>query len=153
MVDPVDAQKLSIKSLSHIFDRFPMLKDTVDRQKLDSEWRDHKLLDHEAMGLSLNQDACKYWESVFDLKNAANIHLFPNLKMVINLLLVLPFSNACVERIFSKLNNIKTENRNRLDTDTVKALLYTQEAVQKDGCGKWKPSAKMLNASVWRKGL
>ncbi|CAG9837716.1 unnamed protein product [Diabrotica balteata] len=65
--------------------------------ELDNEWRRHALLDFEK--LNLNSDDCEqYWSQIFNLKNDANAFLFPNLKKTLQLLFVLPFSNASVER-------------------------------------------------------
>ena len=50
-----------------------------------------------------------YWSKVFKLKNSAGQYIFTNIKYVISLLLVLPFSNASVERKFSVLKNLKTK--------------------------------------------
>ncbi|CAI6358465.1 unnamed protein product [Macrosiphum euphorbiae] len=47
----------------------------------------------------------------------------------------LPHSNACCERIFSKVNRIKTKSRNKLITDTVAATIMTSECIKiKEGC-------------------
>lgn len=54
---------------------------------------------------------------VFVLKNQVNVPLFKNFKIVLGCLLVLPFSNVCVEIIFSGVHNIKTEHRNKLNTE------------------------------------
>lgn len=43
--------------------------------------------------------------------------MFPNLTIVFNLLLILPFSNACVQRVFSKVKLIQTDLRKKLETD------------------------------------
>lgn len=39
--------------------------------------------------------------------------------------LALPFSNVSCERVFSKVNLIKTKLRNKLNTETVNGLLLT----------------------------
>ncbi len=42
-------------------------------------------------------------------------------------ILCLPSSNACVERILSSLDLIKTDIRNKTDLDTVEAIILTKE--------------------------
>lgn len=49
---------------------------------------------------------------------------FPNLKVVMSTLLSLPFSNAPVERFFSKLNLTKTCQRSSLKNETVCGLMH-----------------------------
>ncbi|CAG5006021.1 unnamed protein product [Parnassius apollo] len=117
-VNPSEAQQFLIKS--PVLKRFPVLYKFVTAQKLDDEWRTHALLDFEQHGLEIHGDninAESYWGKVFRLKNAAGEYMFPNIKIVMSLLLILPFSNASVERKFSALRCLKTENRNRLNTE------------------------------------
>lgn len=52
--------------------------------------------------------------------------MFPNLKKVIGLLLVLPFWNARFERIVKPDKINKSYNRNRLNTETISALMATK---------------------------
>ncbi|CAG4942601.1 unnamed protein product [Parnassius apollo] len=118
-VNPSEAQQFLIKSLVPVLKRFPVLYKFVTAQKLDDEWRTHALLDFEQHGLEIHGDninAESYWGKVFRLKNAAGEYMFPNIKIVMSLLLILPFSNASVERKFRALRCLKTENRNRLNT-------------------------------------
>lgn len=88
--------------MRHVFTRFPFLKDFVDCQALDNEWREHALLDFNVLDLNASLPAEIYWHKVFDQENCAGIQMFSNLKIVINLLLILPFSNASVERVCFK---------------------------------------------------
>jgi hypothetical protein len=50
----------------------------------------------------------------------------PNLKSIVRYVYSVPCSNAFVERIFSHMNGLWTEERNRLGVDTVKAELVIQ---------------------------
>lgn len=151
IIDPKTAQSFETKSLKHILDRFPILKDHVDIQALDNEWRRHALLNFEALELNNCNEPEQYWSKIFKLKNDANNCLFPNLKRVLSLLFVLPFSNASVERIFSDFFNIKTDKRNLLNTSTIKAILATKAGVDgSGGCVKFQPSKKMLECKIWQ---
>ncbi|XP_072402181.1 uncharacterized protein [Diabrotica undecimpunctata] len=150
ILDPKIAQSFEIKSLQCVTNQFPILKEYVNIQELDNEWRRHALLDFEK--LNLNSDDCEqYWSQIFNLKNDANAFLFPNLKKTLQLLSVLPFSNASVERIFSDLFNIKSDKRNLLNSSTAKAILATKAGVEKNGgCLKFIPSKKMLGHNTWK---
>lgn len=111
VLDPKYAQSYSQKSLGNILNRFSFLNQVVNKQDLDNEWKSHALLDHSSLDLTSNLPAEEYWLKVFELKNAGGTEIYPNLKIVLSLLLILPFSNASVERLFSELNNIKTDLR------------------------------------------
>lgn len=151
VVDPIEAQAFKVKSLKFIVDRFPVLYSYVSIQQLDNEWKAHALLDYHSMNMSTN-DAEKYWGEIFNLKNAGGVELFPNLKIVMSMLLILPFSNASVERIFSNVVNIKTDKRNLLDTSTLRALLCSKSGIESQGgCVIFTPNANMINAKIWHK--
>jgi hypothetical protein len=149
IVDPPIAQAFATQELSHVVKRFPYLSDIIDKQKLDTEWREHALLDHHDLGLDKTLPAAKYWQKVFSMKNALGEGKFPNLKVVIALLLVLPFSNASVERTFSNLKKIKTQDRNCLNTQTVVALMATKDGIAKQGgCIKFEPTNAMISKKI-----
>lgn len=150
ILDPHVAQNFEKKSLLQIVNRFSFLNRFVDRQQLDNEWRDHALLDHENLDLNANLPAAEYWAKVGELKDVNNVDAFRNLTTVMNLLLVLPFSNASVERLFSSLNNVKTDLRNRMHTDTAVAILAAKDGLKNQGgVLNFKPTDKMIRSSIW----
>ncbi|KAG5876442.1 hypothetical protein JTB14_000526, partial [Gonioctena quinquepunctata] len=153
VIERNNARSFKTKSLKHIIDRFPQLKiKLTNLQDLDNEWRRHALLDFDDLNIGSIDDADSYWHVIFNLKNSAGIDLFPNLKQVIALLLILPFSNASVERVFSDLFNVKNHKRNQLNTSTIRAILASKEGIESSGgCIKFVPSKKMLEASIWKK--
>lgn len=147
VVNPVVAQLFEIKSLVHVVSMFPILKQHINLQDLDNEWREHALLED----IDKNKSAEDYWAQIFSLKNAAGIPRFKNLEIVINFLLILPFSNASVERIFSTLNNIKSENRNKLGRDSLVAILHTKGGVKSEGgIIAFEPNNQMLKGNIWK---
>lgn len=153
VLDPHVAQNFEVKSLVPIIKRFSFLQQYVTPQTLDNEWRNHALLDHKNLGLNPNLPADEYWSLVFKLKNAGDIPTFKNLKTVFSLLLILPFSNASVERLFSNLKNIKTDLRNRMGTDTAVAVMTTKDGLKsRGGVLNFKPPDEMLkSSSLWKK--
>lgn len=104
-MEPRVAQEFSVKSLSRVLSRFPILISLVEPQKLDTEWKQHVLLKFSDYGIDRSKPAFEYWSLVFKIKNAMGEPVFSNLKKVFNLLFILPFSNASVERVFSVLND------------------------------------------------
>ena len=60
-------------------------------------------------------------------------------------LLALPHSSACVERVFSQMNLLKTKQTNRLLGETLSNRMLAKQAVSKRGvCHSWKPSKLLL---------
>jgi hypothetical protein len=81
-------------------------------EKLYSEWR--ILPDINELK---NYEHCSFtdfWIKVFDLKNELEEKIFPNLCKLVTAIMSFPHSSANTERIFSKLNLIKSDIRNRL---------------------------------------
>ncbi|KAF0745153.1 Uncharacterized protein FWK35_00028234 [Aphis craccivora] len=72
---------------------------------------------------------CTYIKNV---KNFNDCAVFPNLSELVLVVLTLPHSNAGVERVFSMLTDIKTKKRNRLNPNTVKALIRTKLDIKND---------------------
>ncbi|CAI6372912.1 unnamed protein product [Macrosiphum euphorbiae] len=60
---------------------------------------------------------------------------FPNLKIVVEFLMCIPGSNANVERIFSDMNNLWTDDKSRFDVKTVKAMLVVKHFFTEDCSG------------------
>ncbi|KAK9880365.1 hypothetical protein WA026_010250 [Henosepilachna vigintioctopunctata] len=151
IVDPKVAQEYKVKSLTHILSRFPFLKTHVYSQELDNEWRQHALLDYTTHNIDVNSPADVYWGKVFSLKNNMNIQIFSNSKIVIGILIVLPFANASVERVFSSLNLIKSDQRNKLETSTLRSILHTKDGVLSNGgILKLEPTKEMYSNSIWK---
>lgn len=56
---------------------------------------------------------------------------FPNASRLVLNLLSLPHSSSAAERIFSLVSNIKTTNRSRLNTETLRGLLHRKNLLLK----------------------
>ena len=61
--------------------------------------------------------------------------------------LLLPHSSAAVEKIFSQVNLIKTDTRNRLNTESVNGLILAKENGGNMPCYDWEPSLKMITSA------
>lgn len=79
-VEPKEAQKLNVKSPSLVLERFPCLKNDIDAQTLDSEWKLHALTIPEDPDIDVSKPATEYWKKAFLLKTDTGIPAFPNLK-------------------------------------------------------------------------
>ena len=67
----------------------------------------------------------RVWQTIW--KNQIIQEECKNVMHIIELLLVTPFTNAKVERLFSRMNRIKTTLRNRLSTQRLEAQLRIGE--------------------------
>ncbi|KAL0881616.1 hypothetical protein ABMA27_001442 [Loxostege sticticalis] len=146
LIEPSVAQKFEVKDLSNVLKRFPNVKEDLNEVELQKEWKKHAFLDHNNLGLCQNLEVEEYWKQILKLKDMTGTEMFPNLKKIVGLLLVLPFSNASVERIFSQLKLIKCENRNRLNTETISSLMATKANIQ--NAIKFEPSKRMMHAKI-----
>ena len=77
--------------------------------KIDFQWS--KLTTVEWKNI---QNAGEFWNEVSNYKDASGFNPFKEISELAIILLVLPWSNADVERAFSQLNFIKMPLRNRL---------------------------------------
>jgi hypothetical protein len=64
---------------------------------LDQEWRELALMDIEPLNSS-SIDILTYWRKVFLIKNSLGEIYFPNIFIMMRLLLILTFLNASIER-------------------------------------------------------
>jgi hAT family C-terminal dimerisation region len=128
ILKPKNARKLSPQSLSCLFTRYPILRDHVNEDDADNEWRAHVNLSCDYFNVSEdfefhNMDAEFYWNRVFSSKSPSGEIRFPNLKVCISLLLTLPFSNAAAERFFSHMKDTKPPKKNGLHDKSVDAVM------------------------------
>ncbi|KAK0071752.1 hypothetical protein PV326_000900, partial [Microctonus aethiopoides] len=64
----------------------------------------------------------KMWAEIFKSEYSPGSPVFDNLKILVDLVLILPHSNAEAERTFSNVTDIVTKKRNRIGSDTVAAI-------------------------------
>ena len=126
--DPNVVKAETVKSLMPLFSKFPQLITEEDYDECNDEWR-------------------KLWYEVATLKQTHGQSLFPKLSQLMLNLLVLPHSSAAVERIFSQINLIKTDMRNRLNTKSVNGLILAKENGGNMPCYDWEPSFKMITSA------
>ncbi|KAF9417162.1 hypothetical protein HW555_005673 [Spodoptera exigua] len=145
VLNPIKAQKFEVKDLSCVIKRFPNII-IPDTENLHKEWKKHAFLDFSELNMSPDLPVEEYWNKILKMTDGTGEPMFPNLKEIIKVLLVLPFSNACVERVFSQLKLIKSDQRNRLNTDTIAALMATKAAVK--NATIFEPSKALMHAKI-----
>ena len=142
--DPNVVKAETVKSLVPLFSKFPQLITEEDYDECNDEWRNLPFHFDKFKELS---NPVKFWYEVAKLKQADGQSLFPKLSQLMLNLLVLPHSSAAVERIFSQVNLIKTDTRNRLNTESVNGLILAKENGGNMPCYDWEPSFKMITSA------
>lgn len=75
------------------------------------------------------------WSEIFELEYSPGLPAFSNSHEVVNLVMILPHSNAEAERTFSNVTDIVTKKRNRIGSDTVAAICKVRSSfVVNDVC-------------------
>lgn len=128
-LSPEVAKALTLPTLTPVFSKLPYLKDVVDAQQADLEWRQLPL----CSDVSNTMDVKVFWQSVFSAKNAVGSPTFPHLTKLVTVLFSFPFSNAAVERLFSQLKLIKNDHRAALKNESLLGLVSTKLAFQQKG--------------------
>ncbi|KAI4467892.1 hat family dimerization domaincontaining protein-related [Holotrichia oblita] len=109
-------------------------------QIIDSQWRE--LLTYDVSQYS-NKEVDKFWVAVGNIFDGNGQPLFKELAEYCLNVLSIPHSNASCERIFSKVNLIKTKLRNKLVTQTINGLLLSSGCV--GNCVEFQPSDIMMS--------
>lgn len=76
------------------------------------------------------KDTLLFWYEVQTFKDSSGYNPFQELVEFVISILILPFSNADVERLFSEMNIIKTKKRNRIGKDTLISILSIKEGLK-----------------------
>lgn len=103
-------------------------KKQEDVAKVDEQWRQIHLLKWKN-----TKNTKTFWYEVMDFKDLAGENRFQELAVFAISLLVLPHSNADVERLFSMMNVIKTKNRNRMKLQLLSSILTVRAGLAREG--------------------
>lgn len=92
----------------------------MDINEIDREWRKLTFIDFtKSAKHNKNSDIIDFWSYIFKLKKGDDTPMFPLMVNLVTNIMALSHSSACIERIFSMVNAIKTKERNRLQTDNL----------------------------------
>lgn len=137
---PKRALNGSVATIAQAAEIFKNLVSNVEN--LNSEWR--QLQDVQYLKKFENASFDQFWMEVFQMKNELNEEMFPNLNQLIKGVMCLPHSSASVERVFSQLNLIKTDLRNRLDIKTCNSIILAEQLIDDENCYTWEPSETLI---------
>lgn len=135
----------NIHSLFQILKLFPRIVDLNDLnglQKIDNQWR--TLISTNFSQEILDKDIDVMWNDIMNLENGNGEKKFKELSHFVLSVLSAPHSNASCERVFSKVNLIKTDIRNKLKTKTVNSLLLSSDLVKTNTCFTFEPPTELF---------
>lgn len=134
-------------SLIPLVDRLPRVFEG-DRRLLDDEWR---YLDHVQLPSHLTQPdlgVVPFYQGLLAYTEN-NEPVFPTLATFSLQILSLPITNVDAERLFSKIKLMRTDTRNRLQTDTLLSLAVISEyAKEHGGCFNVQTTEEMINCNI-----
>lgn len=146
-LDPKEAcsTNRSLTNITKLAMNFPMLVPEDDFDTLEEQWR-AILYASDSLERLDSDSSTIFWDELRDLKDGNNQRRFGLLGNFMCHLLALPHSSACVERVFSQVNMIKTGRTNRLHASTLCNRLLANQAITRQGaeCHNWKPSDRLL---------
>lgn len=126
-------------SLVVIAEKLPRL---LDKDAYQDEWRKLPLYKFQENISSFEAD--KFYHYISDITDDDNVPEFHTLSKFALNVFSLPHSNADCERIFSKVNLIKTKQRNKIITPTLNGLLLANQIVSMEGCVNFEPNSDMI---------
>ena len=132
-----------------------IVQDDSTLQQLDNEWRRLAVEDLPDFitNMAKQVDKIKYiqpdkfWCAIKTLEDSDGN---PKFKLVADFALgclSLPHANADCERCFSSVNRVKTKDRNKLKTETVRDIILAKQSVAStfsSDCTTFKPSKSMI---------
>ena len=141
-ISPQKAAARVPPSLVEVVKKLPYLNEVLDAKKLDAEWRQHVFDPNHSPHLEWG----KYWSLVKDAKIPSGQAKYPNLTKFVEVLASFPFSNAAVERVFSLLKRVKTDDRQCLKSSSLVSLLQCK-LTMKNGkfAANLKPGKRVLD--------
>ncbi|KAK3921778.1 Teichoic acid glycerol-phosphate primase [Frankliniella fusca] len=119
--------------------------DTETLQQLEEEWRALPRLSIPAEAKACLKEADQFWHVMLTATDECGELLLKIMPRFALNVLSLPHSNAECERIFSKVNRIKTPLRNRLVVPTVLGCMLASQSVRRGGscCTSFRPDVDL----------
>lgn len=116
-------------------------KNAEDIARVDDQWHQIHLLKWNE-----TKNTKSFWNEVLNFKDAQGESRFEELATFALTLLILPHSNADVERLFSSMNVIKNKQRNRMSLKLLTAILRVRCGLKLEGkcCNNYEIPLKVI---------
>ena len=94
----------------------------------------------------INDNIPEYWYQLRNIRDGLDNPKFDLLSNFMTTLTVLPHSSACVERIFSQVNCVKTRITNSLKAETVRDRILAKQYITRSNsdCTSWEPAKALI---------
>ena len=93
-------------------------REIIDKEKLKQEWDEVKYYLWSYKNNNEEMDFIQLWKHILDTDEDFSFN-YPTIILVVRIALLIPLSNAHVERIFSQTNLIKNNMRNKMQINTL----------------------------------
>ena len=90
----------------------------IDKEKLKEEWNSIKFYLQSYKNNNREMDFIQLWKHILDTDENVSFN-YPTIILVVRIALLIPLSNAHVERIFSQTKLIKNNLRNKMQINTL----------------------------------
>lgn len=117
-----NALKLIKEPIISILEEFNMSAD--QKEKIQSQWS-YITEQH----WETKTDTTSFWIEVYNFKNSIGENPFKELSSFVLSLLVLPFSNAEVERLFSLMGLIKSKLRSKMKSELLQSIIQIRQGL------------------------
>lgn len=134
-------------SLVSLIDEVPRISQHYtqsDLQQIDTEWRLLKVVELDDSVKSI-KNVDDFWIYLYNWE-CDGYYKFKNVADFVLKILSLPHSSVDCERVFSKVNLIKTKVRNRLQVESLNGLLLSCEHIKCTTCVNFNPTKAMIDS-------
>lgn len=115
-----------------------------DLQVIDTEWRKLKIIDL-CDTIKTIKYVDEFWTFLYNWECDGEFK-FKNVASFVLKILSLPHSSVDCERVFSKVNLVKTKVRNRLQVESLNGLLLSSEHIKGTTCVHFNPTKLMIDS-------
>lgn len=127
----------TMPSLLPLMKTVPRIVSPKQYQSIDDEWRTLPLFELPS-DINIKDNVHVFWAKLGRVNEGDQGLTFKHLSKFCLYVISLPHSNAECERIFSKVNQIKTKSRNKMITETMNGLILAKQRVK--NCVQYEPS-------------
>lgn len=128
LLSPDNCLRVRKQSIVPLAEHMMQSRDNIS--KIELQWNKLTLIEWSS---SVIDNTVSFWSEAACYRDASGDNPFRELSDFALSLLVLPWSNAEVERAFSQLNLVKTDLRNRMGYDMLNAILTVRAGLRRLG--------------------
>lgn len=144
LLDPCKALDENKPSIIPLAMNFASIVPNSKLDRLSDQWNDLSLYAKQFENL-IQKEPAVFWLALKQVTDGNEKPKFDILTDLMCTLLTLPHSSACVERVFSQVNIVKTKQTNRLLCQTVSNRILAKQAVSKHSCCyTWVPGSRLV---------